>query len=431
MKNKVAKRFLSAVLAGTMMISCLVGCGNTAASDNSENQTENTRNESEHNTDATQNNDTSTEVASSSGKTIMWLSNLSSGLVYDCGVNFAEAICTELGYELKVVYGDAYNDPSGNLAAVKNGMTDDVVAIIASQDGGILNIMQEYPDLYVCGYNTDMRSVYAEDGTNKDCLTNEKFLGTIVDGHADGSLLGREQAAAVIEQGYKKISLLVFPAYAYPHLTAAEASFRQEIEAYNATAADTDKIEIVGETKTLEFAPLEESYFLDAAYQDLDAIIGFCAGIMFVYPSMKAAMDAGTCSADTKLITGGFDDDSSIIADIGGDGVIQYISFSPAEAMAFPLILIDNALNGSQYNDYPQGTSDTQIDPIPYVIDSKEDIDNVMSKSMAGTADVSLTQLTIDEVKDLCTRFHPEATYADLVATFQSEQLSVEELKNR
>lgn len=436
MKNKVAKRILSAVLAGTMMLSCLAGCGKSA--DNGDASQE-TNTQTEAPADTTQQDDAQAEqpqentgdVAASTGKTIMWLSNLSSGIAYDCGVNYAEAICAELGYEFKVVYGDMFNDPAGNLAAVKNEMSDDVVAIIASQDGGILNIMQEYPELYVCGYNTDMRSVYAEDGPNKDCLSNEKFLGTIVDGHADGSLTGKEQAAAVIEQGYKKVSLLMFPAYAYPNLTAAEAAFRAEIEAYNATAADADKIEIVGDTKVLEFAPLEESYFLEPAHQDLDAIVGFCAGIMFVYPSMKAAIGAGTCSADTKLVTGGFDDDSSIIADVGGDGVIQYISFSPAEDMAFPIILIDNALNGTMYSDYPQGTAETQVDPIPYVIDSKEDIDNVMTKSMAGTADVSLAQLSIDEVKNLCTRFNPEATYADLVGTFTSEQISVEELKNR
>ena len=186
-------------------------------------------------------------------------------------------------------------------------------------------------------------------------------------------------------------------------------------------------VEIVGGITTLQFQPLEESYFQEAGRDDLDGVVAFCAGILFVYPTMQQAMSDGLCAADTKLVTGGFDDDPSIIADIGGDGIIQYISFSPAEDIAYPLILLDNAINNSQYSDFKA----ERFEPIEYVIDSKEDIDNVMSKSMAGTADVSLTQLSLDDVKNLCVRFNPSATHADLMAMFRSEQLTTDALKNR
>ena len=66
-----------------------------------------------------------------------------------CAVNYATSVCEELGYEFQVVYGDMYNDPAANLSAVKNAMTKDVVAIIASQDGGIKDIMAEYPG-FIC-----------------------------------------------------------------------------------------------------------------------------------------------------------------------------------------------------------------------------------------------------------------------------------------
>ena len=92
--------------------------------------------------------------------TIMWLSNLTSGAQYDAAVAYLTAICDALGYEFTVIYGDAFNDASGNLLAVQNAMSDDVVGLIVSQDGGIGAIMEEFPELWVAGYNTDMRSVY-------------------------------------------------------------------------------------------------------------------------------------------------------------------------------------------------------------------------------------------------------------------------------
>ena len=163
MKGKFAKKLVTLCLAAVMSLACLAGCDGTS-------------------------NDGGNTSADGS-KTIMWLSNLTSGLNYETNKNYAEAICKELGYNLKIVYGDMYNDPDGNLTAVKNGMTKDVVGIIASQDGGIGAIMQEYPDLYVAGFATDMNSVYSDNpqfAVNADVLNSDKWLGTISDGHIDG-----------------------------------------------------------------------------------------------------------------------------------------------------------------------------------------------------------------------------------------------------
>lgn len=429
MKNKVMKTFVAALLAGTLTLSALSGCGGKTTDTNTPSNDAATQEQATDDTAApTPSNEDAAPVADDGADvehkgTIMWLAHISSGISYESFVNYGEAVCKELGYTFQVVYGDMFNDPAGNLSAVKNAMTDDVVAIISSFDGGIQNIMDEYPDLYVCGFNCEMLGVYGEGGPAASCLENDHYLGTIIDGRKTGTEMGQEYFNAVVEQGYKKISLVAFPSYAYPSLAEADAAFRAEIENYNSTA--DEPIELVGETKVLEFMPLEDSYFLDANYGDLDAIIAFCAGTQFVYPTMKTAIAGGTCSADTKLVTGGFEDDADLVVDIGGEGVIQYISFSASENIAYPIILLDNALNGTMYTDFKAEA----ISPVPFVIDSKEDIDNVMTKSLAGTADPSLAQLSMDEIKNLCTRFNPDATYADLVATFQSEQLSVDNLK--
>lgn len=436
MKGKMIKKITAVALAAMLALGTLAGCGgdNSGAATQGGNDTTGQKEtqaaggETQGQGSTTAGDASQGSSAASNGGTIMWLSNISSGIAYDVAVNYATMICDELGYKFQVVYGDTFNDPAGNLNAVKNGMTSDVVGLIMSQDGGIKDIMAEYPDLYVAGYNTDMLSVFAEDGDNKDVASNAKFLGTICDGHYDGTLIGKDYAQAVIEKGYKKVATVMFPAYAYPMLPVADAAFREEIAKYNETAADEDKIEIVGDAKVLEFSPLDESFFLEEGNGDLDAIAAFCAGTDFVYPTMKSAMANGSCAADTKLITGGFNNDASIVADIGGDGVIQYIAISPAEDMAWPLIMLDNALNGKMYSDF---TAAERIDPTTYVIDTKEKIDNVMAKSMAGTADVTKAQLTMDDLKNVMTRFNPDATYADLIALFKSDKLSTDALADK
>ena len=393
------KKFLALILALVMVLS-LVACGSKPADDGAA--------------------DDGAAAVEDMG-TIMWLSNLTDGLQFETYRDYMTAICEKLGYELTIVYGSMMNDATENLQAVQNGMTDDVVAIVSSQDGGMAAIMEAYPELYVCGFATDMRSVYAPDGANAACLSNPKFLGTIADGYCNGAQLGIDTANGVIEQGYTKIAVINFPFFAYPNLTEATDAFMATIEEHNATAAQP--VEIVGDVTTLMFEPLPEQWFLEAGRDDLDAIVGLCAGVLFVYPTMKSAMANGTCAADTVLLTGGFDNNPDIIADIGEGRTISWIQFSPAEDCAYPIILIDNVLTGNVQSDF----QNIQVDGAPYTIDSIEDIDNVMSKAMAGTGDVALAQLSVDEVVAMCGRNNPDLTQAEVIEIFHG--ISVDDLK--
>ena len=354
--------------------------------------------------------------------TIMWLSNLTSGAQYDATVNYLEALCKALGYEFTVVYGDSFNDAANNLLAVQNGMTNDVVGLIASQDGGLAAIMEEYPDLWVAGYNTDMRSVYTEGGENAACLSNPKFLGTIADGYGNGFFLGQLLAQQTIDAGHKKVAIINFPVFAYPNLTEADAGYRDAIATYNA-ANPGSEIEIVGDTTTLMFEPLPDQWFLEEGHGDLDAIIGLCAGVLFIYPTMVSAIANGTCSADTKLITSGFETDPDIVADIGENGRISSLLVSCAENPAYGLILIDNAITGN----VAAGTNNACIDSAPYLIDSAEDINNVMTKSLMGTGNVADAHLSVDEIIALCGRTNPNLTWEEVVAAFHA--ISVDDLK--
>ena len=359
-------------------------------------------------------------TASAEGGTIMWLSNLSSGIQYEATRDYLTAICEKLGYKFTIVYGDMFNDAAGNLTAVSNGMTNDVVGLIASQDGGIAAIMEQYPELYVAGYATDMISVFAPGGANEAALKNEKFLGTICDGYQNGADMGHQYFEVVKEKGWQKVSVVNFPGYAYPNQIAAVNAFMADVEAYNATAEN--KINVVSDPLTLEFQPLADSYFLEEGHDDLDAIVAFCAGIQFVYPTLVTAKLNGFCDMRTQMITGGFDSNSDILADIGEDKTICWICTSPAENPAYALVLLDNAINGEQYADFAVEC----VDSHPYVIDTAAEIEAATTKAMYGTGKVELAQISVEEVLALCLRNNPEATYAQLKELFHSEQVTVD-----
>lgn len=356
--------------------------------------------------------------AEESRGTIMWLSNLSSGIQYEATRDYLTAICEKLGYKFTIVYGDMFNDAAGNLTAVSNGMTSDVVGLIASQDGGIAAIMEQYPELYVAGYATDMISVFAPGGANEAVLQNPKFLGTICDGFQDGTNMGHQYFEVVKAKGWTKVSVVNFPGYAYPNQTAAVNAFMADVEAYNATAETP--INVVSEPLTLEFQPLADSYFLENGHDDLDAIVAFCAGIQFVYPTLVTAKLNGFCDMRTQMITGGFDTNADILADIGEDKTICWVCTSPAENPAYALVLLDNAISGTQYADFAVEC----VDSHPFIIDSVADIEAVTTKAMYGTGNVELAQISVDDVVALCARNNAEMTYAQLKDLFHSEQVT-------
>lgn len=402
MKRKIWKKLVVFVAAGCLLLGLMTGCGNSANSNEDEK------------TDAgvAQDNGSVIEATQESEHqgTIMWLSNLTSGPQYEAFVAYMTQLCNQAGYEFQVVYGDVMNDAANNLQAVKNNMTDDVVALIVSMDGGLSTIMEEYPDLYVVGTNADMNSVYDESGENHQLLENDYFLGAITDMTAEGNVMAQNYMNVILDKGYKKISIVRFPGYAYPGLEAAANILVQLVDEYNQTA--DDPIEVVGETTVLEFSVLEDSWFLEEGKNELDCIVAFCEGTAFVYPTLATAKSNGICSADTQMMSAGFSSDADIIADIGEERTIGALMISPTEDMAFALCLIDNALYGTQYPDW---TNDRQNSAV-YRIDSVSDIDNVIGKSILGTgnaADVELSTETV--VSKLLVRNNPDATYADMM----------------
>ena len=367
-------------------------------------------------------------AASAEGKgKILYLSNLNSGAQYEFYVAYLNMMAEQLGYTVEIVYADGFNDPAGNLKNVKNAYTSDVVGLIATQDGGLINIMEEYPDMWVVGFFSDFDAVYTKDesgayiGTSAGVLEKDHFLGLMGDNFISGTALGEAYAQEVIDRGFKKVATCIFPAYAYPKHTVADAGFRAYIAKHNETAAEP--IEIVGDATVLNFSPLDTSnYFFEEGHDTLDCLVGFCAGTTFIYPSVLEAKSMGICNPDMKIITGGFDNDPDLMADCGDDKNIIRLTTAAFESIIWPMAMIDAAISGNMYKDYPGNKQ--QLDSGIMVINSTEKFDAVVNNSPMGATNdadrLAKAQASWDDMKDYFASVNPDATYQALTEYCQS-----------
>ena len=358
--------------------------------------------------------------ASAEGKgKILYLSNLNSGAQYEFYVAYLNMMAEQLGYTVEIVYGDGFNDPAGNLKNVKNAYTSDVVGLISCMDGGLINIMEEYPDLWVVGFFSDFDNVFNAGGTSEGVLQKDHFLGLMGDNYISGTAVGEAYAEEVIARGYKKISTCIFPVYAYPKHTEADAAFRAYIEKYNETASEP--IEIVGEATVLNFTPLETNYFFEDGNDDLDCIVGFCAGTTFVYPTVVEAKAMGICKDSMQIITGGFDNDPDLMADCGDDKNIVRLTTAAFESIIWPMAMIDAAISGNMYKDYP-GVE--RMDSGIMTINSTEKFEAVINNSPMGATNdadrLGKAQASWDDMKDYFTSVNPDASYKALTEYCQS-----------
>ena len=356
------KKALALILA-LAMVFALCACGQSAAPA-----------ASSDNSGSTESAPASEAAPAADKGKILYLSNLNSGCSYDFYVSYLPMICENLGYKFEVVYGDMFNDPAGNLAAVKNAYTSDVVGLIACEDGGLGSIMEEYPDLYVVGCLSDMDSVFGENPVNAALLENDHFLGNLSDGLVDPVEQARGYFDEVVARGYKKISIMNFPVY--------------------------------------------DSYFMEKEHQDLDAIVGICAGTTFIYPTMLSAKANGTINPNMQLITGGFENDPDLLADCGDDKTIVYLSISTVESVLWPVAMLDAALSGTMYPDF---TGPESINPGICTINSTAEFEAMTNDSPIGlTVDINKAQVQWDDMKDLFISVNPDATYAGLCSFVQA-----------
>jgi len=414
----VGKKIWTSALALLVAVVMLTACGTSNTSNDSKDNGSDKVVDKAADKEADNSEDTSANANADGGK-ILLLTSSSSGAIYDFNLAYMDMWTKELGYTYEVVYGDGSNDPAGNLQAVKNAMTKDVVGLIVMQDGGISNILDEFPDLYVVGIASDMASVYGAEGASASAATNERFLGTVAGGYAKGVDIGEMYFEKVIEKGYKKIAIAMFPGFAYPQYTIADETIRSEVSKYNETA--DEPITIVGDEGTvLMFKPMDESFFNEPENQDLDAIIGLCAGQQFIYPTLVSAIGNGLANPETKLLTSGFQNDQTLIDDVG-TGIVQALYLPNYEEIFFPIAMLDNAIQGKQYADFTQSEV---LDGVYVRITSDEIMKNIEENSPFLDADMSKLSVSLEVGKQFLTRYNPDATYAELREFMLSDAFS-------
>ena len=403
---KHAKKLLAILLVGVMLMGTLVACGGNNGG---------TENKGTENAGGTENNNSEEKVEVVKHK-IGVAHYTDSGKGYEAIKAYLEGISEVIGCEFEYVTLSTY-DEATNITAIQNLISAGCEGILMSADMGTAAIMAEceaagvYLAGFLCDYLTSKSTTYDE------VFGSEYFLGTVCDGYADPAAYGEAVAADVIAKGYKNVGVITFPAFAYPLQANGDAAFRAAIAKHNETAEE--KINIIEETHSLMFAPLEDTYLSDNP--DLDCIFSLAAGAGFVSPVLVA-----NNKTDIALYTTGFEGTDDM-ANFGsnGNGCFKGVMACTAESIVYPLVLMIDALNGTRHADLPAAPEVVPCDPL--VILSDEDMKTVEENSIYYSANYADALITGEEIIKLCASYNEDATYAGLVELLS--KMGVEDLK--
>ena len=319
---------------------------------------------------------------------------------------FLKGISEELNCEF-VYVTLSQTDEAANKTAAQQLISSGCKGLILTMDSATEAILEECQKagIYLGGYLTDYELSFDK---VKD---NPNFVGTVVDGRYTGTAWGEEIAERIINEGYKNIGMIKFPSFAFPHQNEMDAAFRAKIDEYNQTAADADKITVQAETTELMFQPLSADYF--SANPDIDAIFGMCAGVDFIYPTLTQ-----NNKTNIKLYTAGFSVDDSVLNNFGtsGNGCFQELVFSNVEAIVYPLVMILNKIEGTEFSDNP--TEAQRVDSSQIRITNNEELDTVKEKSMYYTGKFEDSFLSASDVSALLAK--NGGTHEELVKAVQS-----------
>ena len=332
---------------------------------------------------------------------------------------FLESLADTLNVEFK--YGTfTQTDEAANLTKVQELIASGVDGIIGTMDLGTQSILSEceaagiYYAGYLCDFDTSYTTAY------DDVFGNSNFLGTVVDGHApDDVNIGDQFFDSLIEYNERNadaplthVSMAVFPVWAFPAQTTAAEQFVADVEEYNKTAETPITVDPLDEeVDVLNFAPLDSTYF--SKHPDTQAIMSFAAGTSFVYPTMVSA----GVDSDIKLFTTGADGGEETNFGSAGTQTYQQIAFTGAESIVYPLVLMLNKINDTEFADMPEKAE--RISTELYIVNSDEDMELYVN-SLYNTADAANAAYTPEDVLNMTAYGNPDATKAGLEEAVQT-----------
>ncbi len=399
--KRILKKGAALVLAGAMVCS-LAACGGNAGSGSGE----------------------SGKEGGTAGKkcTIGVAFYTDTGKAVDATKAFLEGVSDTLNAEFKYTVL-TQTDESVNLTKIQELISAGADGIICTMDMGMPAIMEEceaagvYLGGYIGDYNTSYETAYDK------VFENEYFVGTSADGACSDDLrAGKEFADNLIsyneshpDEPLTHVSLAAFPAWAFASVPILIDQFMDAIEEYNKTAETPITVDPLDEeTDVLNFAPMDSTYF--AKHPDSQAIMSFAAGNAFVYPTMVSA----GVEKEIKLFTVGYDGGEEANFGTAGTGTLQATAVTAPETIIYPLVLLLNKINDSEFSDQPENAE--RISTPQLNINSDEALEK-FEKSLFYTADIENAMYTPEEVLNMTSYANPDATYADLVDTINKMSL--------
>lgn len=389
------KKLAALGLAAVMSMSLLAGCGGSDANEQTGGQT----NEQENEQSGEQPEGDAAAAAETKHHKI------GVGLYTDQGQSitaihaYLDGIQDVVDCEFQYVTLSTY-DEATNLSMVQDLISSGCEGIILTADMGTNGILEECASagVYVAGFLCDYNQSFFT--AHDEVFGSEYFLGTVCDGYAVSTKYGELVAEKVSEGGYKNIGVLTFPSWAYPNQAEVVSAFKTKLAELNPEATVYDTVE-------LQFSPLEDTYLSE--HPDMDCLFSVAAGASFVYPVLVAAN-----KTDVALYTTGFEatDDVENFG-TSGNGCFKGVMCSAPEAIAYPLCLLIDKLNGASYSDMPEMSE--RVDCEPYIVLSDEDMAK-MQKTLYYSADYADAAITGEDILNMCASYNADASYADLVA---------------
>lgn len=332
---------------------------------------------------------------------------------------FLESLSDTLNVEFK--YGTfTQTDEAANLTKVQELIASGVDGIIGTMDLGTQAILSECEaaGIYYAGYLCDFDTSYTT--AHDQIFGNPNFLGTVADGHnPDDVCIGTQSFESLLEYNeahpdapLTHVSLTIFPVWAFPAQTTAAEQFIAAAEEYNQTAETPITVDPLDEeVDVLNFAPLDSTYF--SKHADTQAIISFAAGTSFVYPTMVAS----GVDSKLKLFTTGLDGGEEVNFGSAGTQTYQQIAVTAAETITYPLVLLLNKINETEFADMPETAE--RIGTEQYIVNSDEDM-AVFVDSLYNTGDAETAVWKPEDVLNMTAFGNPDATYTGLVEAVQS-----------
>lgn len=305
-------------------------------------------------------------------------------------------------------------DESANLSTIQNLISAGVDGIICTMDLGMNSIIEEceMAGVYLAGYLCDYDTSYTQNFDR--VFGSEYFLGTATDGqNPDDTTIGNVMFNSLLEYNERNadapithVSLAIFPVWAFPSQMTGAMQFIANVDEYNKTA-ETPIIcdPLDEEVDVLMFSPMNTTYF--SKHPGIQGIISMAAGTSFVYPVMvQAGVDK-----DIRLFTTGFEGGEENNFGSVGSRTFQQNMVSAAESVTFPLVLLLNKINGTEFADMPATAE--RISTTQFCINSDEDM-AVFTKSLYYTGNAADAMFTAEDVLNMTAFGNPDATYAGL-----------------